>query len=86
LENPLKVVFYILLLSIIGFVLGITSDFIVYDLTHGRVFSWLYTATFTIAFGIIGIVSLTLSKVKSIKFLTMAKIMKEKGSCANWLT
>jgi len=63
-KTALKVVFYILLLSLMGFVLGITFDYIVYDLTHGRVFSWLYTATFTIAFGIIGAMTLALSKAK----------------------
>jgi len=63
-KTPLKVVFYILLLSSMGFVLGVTFDYIVYDLTQGRFFSWLYTAVFTIAFCIIGIVTLALSKAK----------------------
>jgi hypothetical protein len=47
-----------------GFALGITFDLIVYNLTYGQVFNWLYTATFTISFGIIAIVTAALSKAE----------------------
>ena len=56
---------YVLLFSAIGFAVGMMFDSIVWSLTYGRVFNWLWTMFFTLAFGTIAVLTAVLLRAKT---------------------